>query len=171
MNRHMEAGGATLGFTVLWYYPVLLPDRGPAARREGEGGERHSTSRLERDAGKKAQPSPPPAPFFPPIQPPTNPPTPLQACHTQTNKLAWDYKVMYFNVYAQFHNRPLDLSLFRDHSILPRITHTQSKTTAVKQWRCLHNSSSTWNTFTPESASHPCCFTSRATTKHSAGTL
>lgn len=62
INRHMEAGGATLGFTVLWYYPVLLPDRRPAARREWEGGESHSTSRLERDARKKAQPSL--SPFF-----------------------------------------------------------------------------------------------------------
>lgn len=172
MNRHMEAGGATLGFTVLWYYPVLLPDRGPAARREGEGGK--DTPLLGWRETRERKPNPAnPLPFFPPTpstHPPTNPPTPLQACHTQTNKLARDYKVMYFNVYAQFHNRPLDLSLFRGHSILPRITHTQSETTAVKQWRCLHNSSSTWSTFTLESASHPRCFTSRATTKHSAGT-
>lgn len=159
-----------------FHRPVILScfvtwPRASSSKRGGRG-ERHSTSRLERDAGKKAQPSQAPALFSPPpsTHPPTNPPTPLQACHTQTNKLARDYKVMYFNVYAQFHNRPLDLSLFRGHSILPRITHTQSETTAVKQWRCLHNSSSTWSTFTLESASHPRCFTSRATTKHSAGT-
>lgn len=113
----------------------LLPDRGPAARRRvGEGGERHSTSRLERDARKKAQPSPSPITtttffiffifFF-------CYPTPLQTCHTQTNTLARDHEVMYFNVYAQFHSRPLDSITLQG----PRHTSPGSytvRTTAVR---------------------------------------
>lgn len=140
MNRHMEAGGATLGFTVLWYYPVLLPDRRPAARREWEGGERHSTSRLERDARKKAQPS------LPPFFSDTQTPHPLQTCHSETNMLASDHELIYFNVYAQFHIHPRGLSFFRGQSILPRIIHSQNHT--AKHCAAYITSSSTWNTCT-----------------------
>ncbi len=159
MNRHMEAGGATLGFTVLWYYPVLLPDRGPAARREGEGGK--DTPLLGWRETRERKPNPAPLFFF-------FFPTPLQTCHTQTNTLARDHEVMYFNVSVQFHSCPLDLSFFRGHSTLPRIIHSQNHSSEA--WCWLHNSSSTWNTctFILEPASRPCCFASRATNTNSA---
>lgn len=38
MNTHMEAGGATLVFTVLWYYPILVTwPRASSSLREGGG--------------------------------------------------------------------------------------------------------------------------------------
>lgn len=109
MNRHMEAGGATLGFTVLWYYPVFcyLTEGQQLEEEGGRGGK--DTPLLGWRETRERKPNPAPAPSPPPLfflfffYP-----TPLQTCHTQTNTLTRDHEVMYFNVYAQFHNRPLD---------------------------------------------------------------
>lgn len=145
MNRNMEAGGATLGFTVLWYYPVSLPDRRPAARREREGGERHSTSRLERDARKKAQPSLPL----------------LYQAHPSANMSQWN-KHACLRPWSDVFQCLCSISYPPTRSIIlqgPEHTlqdHTQPKPHSKTQ-RCLCNFTvHTKHTYTHTSVSRPC---------------
>lgn len=154
-----------------FHRPVILScfvtwPRASSSKR-GEGGK--DTPLLGWRETRERKPNPtqsPPPPPTPPFFQTLRLPTPLQTCHTQTSTLAWDHEMMYFNVYAQFHSHPLDLSFFRGHSTLPRIIHSQNHSAEAQ--RCLHNSSSTWNTctFTLDSAGRPCCFTSQAMSKN-----
>lgn len=91
--------------TILFCYLT----EGQQVEERGRGEGRHSASRLERDAGKKAPPTrsrnPPSLPFSPPR-------THSRACHTQPDP-------MHPNVYARFHHLPPAISPAGGRAVLP----------------------------------------------------
>lgn len=90
----------------------LLPDRGPAARAEGERGGK--TLRFQAGERKPTQArNPPPQAAFPAHPQPS-------ASMSHSNK---DFKVVHSNVCAPFHPSPPSISLVG----LPRTSHSQKR--------------------------------------------
>lgn len=127
MNTHMEAGGATLVFTVLWYYPILVTwPRASSSLREGGG-----IDTPLRGWGETREREPNPAQassfflsFFSFFFQTLRLSIPLQTCHTQTNTPAWDQEVMDFSVCAQFHGCTLQY-----------VQHSPGGTAKLRLWR------------------------------------